>query len=317
MDGFAGAIGVSKSKGKMSPVAHIYEPRVQLDVRFYAYYLRHLAHVGYIQSLAKGIRERSTSFDPSIFAEVDLPLPTIAEQKQIADFLDDKLSVLTTLMDANKRLIMLNSQFLSTSIDREFKTTASTEIEVRRVVKYSSKKRNDLLPTLSLDLVNAKRGTLNVESLPITNGETSTLMKSGDVCFGKLRPYLGKVYLANEPTFAESEFIVMTPNQNLLDSRYFRNYLLTRRALDELESKSVGAKMPRTSWDQIASLRLPLPSLHQQLEICEKISKLEDRAKIKENCLRQMIDKIDEYTHSLVSGTVTGTFDISAGRSVA
>jgi type I restriction enzyme, S subunit len=65
MDGFAGAIGVSDSRGKCSPVYTIAVPRngrLQSHTRFWAYYLRNLATSGFIQSLAKGIRERAPIF---------------------------------------------------------------------------------------------------------------------------------------------------------------------------------------------------------------------------------------------------------------
>jgi type I restriction enzyme S subunit len=87
MDAFAGAIGISKSDGRMSPVVHIYRGVDGVDLRYYAYYLKHLSNVGYIQSLSKGIRERSTSFDPAVLKELVLPVPPIEEQRRIANFL--------------------------------------------------------------------------------------------------------------------------------------------------------------------------------------------------------------------------------------
>jgi type I restriction enzyme, S subunit len=88
MDGFAGAIGVSDSEGKMSPVVHCYRPKQDTDSRFYAYLLRHFAEIGFISSLAKGIRERSTSFDSSTFMNLSLLKPSFSAQQQTADFLD-------------------------------------------------------------------------------------------------------------------------------------------------------------------------------------------------------------------------------------
>ncbi|MCK8797868.1 restriction endonuclease subunit S [Haemophilus influenzae] len=59
---------------------------------FYAYYLRNLALSGFISSLAKGIRERSTDFRYSDFAELLLPIPPYLEQQKIADYLDKQTS---------------------------------------------------------------------------------------------------------------------------------------------------------------------------------------------------------------------------------
>lgn len=65
MDAFAGAIGVSDSDGKSTPVYSVCTPKnnVEANVYYYAYLLRSYALGGVIQSLAKGIRERSTDLD--------------------------------------------------------------------------------------------------------------------------------------------------------------------------------------------------------------------------------------------------------------
>ena len=64
MDAFAGAIGVSDSDGKSTPVYSACVPRGEHYVNnsYYAYLLRSLSQSGFIQALAKGIRERSTDF---------------------------------------------------------------------------------------------------------------------------------------------------------------------------------------------------------------------------------------------------------------
>ena len=61
-----------------------------VDPTFYAYYMRHLALSGFLVSLAKGIRERSTDFRFNDFAELEVPFPTLAEQRAIVSFLDEK-----------------------------------------------------------------------------------------------------------------------------------------------------------------------------------------------------------------------------------
>jgi len=70
MDAFAGAIGVSDSDGKSTPVYAVCTPKREgINPFFYAYLLRNLAYSGFILSLAKGIRERSTDFRFADFRE--------------------------------------------------------------------------------------------------------------------------------------------------------------------------------------------------------------------------------------------------------
>src|SRR5690625_1615893 len=92
MDAFAGAIGVSDSDGKSTPVYSACVPRNEdiVDPYFYAYYMRHIALSGLLVAMAKGIRERSTDFRYKDFAELALATPPIDEQKAIVSFLDGK-----------------------------------------------------------------------------------------------------------------------------------------------------------------------------------------------------------------------------------
>lgn len=109
MDAFAGAIGISDSDGKATPVYSVCLPynKQKVNVYFYAYYLRNLALSGFITSLAKGIRERSTDFRYADFAELLLPLPSYSEQQKIAQFLDDKTAKIDQAVDLAEKQIAL------------------------------------------------------------------------------------------------------------------------------------------------------------------------------------------------------------------
>lgn len=109
MDAFAGAIGVSESDGKATPVYAACVPGGEHDVNshYYAYLLRYMAHSGYIQSLSKGIRERSTDFRFTEFRELPLPIPPRSEQDRIVYFLDQKMAEIDTAIAKKEQLIEL------------------------------------------------------------------------------------------------------------------------------------------------------------------------------------------------------------------
>ncbi len=66
---------------------------------------------GFIESLAKGIRERSTDFRFDVFSEQLLPVPPPSEQTTIARFLDYKLAKINRFIRKKKQLIkLLNEQ---------------------------------------------------------------------------------------------------------------------------------------------------------------------------------------------------------------
>ncbi len=88
MDAFAGAIGVSDSDGKGTPVYNVCQPKPGIDAHYYAYLIREMSRSQWILALAKGIRERSTDFRFEMFGNQRVPLPPLAEQAAIVRFLD-------------------------------------------------------------------------------------------------------------------------------------------------------------------------------------------------------------------------------------
>ncbi|NLU16553.1 MAG: restriction endonuclease subunit S [Serratia liquefaciens] len=109
MDGFAGAIGISDSDGKCSPVCSVCIPWDEkgTHMRYYGYLVRQLAVTDFILSLAKGIRERSTEFRFNEFSGLLLSLPPLTEQAQIAKFLDHETAKIDNLIEKQQQLIEL------------------------------------------------------------------------------------------------------------------------------------------------------------------------------------------------------------------
>lgn len=107
MDAFAGAIGVSDSDGKCTPVYSCCVPSHDASAEFYARCVRTMATTGFIGSLAKGIRERSTDFRWATFAEQLLPHPPKAEQDAIVAYLDRETTRIDSLITKKTRFIEL------------------------------------------------------------------------------------------------------------------------------------------------------------------------------------------------------------------
>ena len=88
MDGFAGSIGISDSRGKASPVLN--NLGTKQNKRYYMYFLRMMAWKGVFISLSTGIRVRTCDTNWGKLREITYLLPPIDEQRTIADFIDSK-----------------------------------------------------------------------------------------------------------------------------------------------------------------------------------------------------------------------------------
>ncbi len=86
MDGFAGAIGISDSRGKASPVLNVLETKQ--SKKYYMYLLRAMAYRGVFIALSTGIRIRTCDTNWNKLRELYYPMPSLEEQKNIALYLD-------------------------------------------------------------------------------------------------------------------------------------------------------------------------------------------------------------------------------------
>lgn len=118
MDAFAGAIGVSDSDGKGTPVYNVCTPKGDSNNYYYAYALREMARAGFIQSLYRGIRERSSDFRFDVFARQYLPVPPRDEQDQIVRYLDWQVSKINRLIAAKRKQIELLNQTIAYNLER-------------------------------------------------------------------------------------------------------------------------------------------------------------------------------------------------------
>ena len=89
MDGFAGSIGISDSRGKGTPVLNVLDS--EHNKRYLMYYLRNMAYGDVFLALSTGIRVRSCDLSWKKLREIRIVLPPIEEQEKIANYIDCKL----------------------------------------------------------------------------------------------------------------------------------------------------------------------------------------------------------------------------------
>lgn len=100
MDGFAGAIGISDSRGKASPVLNVLD--TEQNKRYIMYFLRSMAYSDVFLAMATGIRVRSCDLRWNKLAEIFYPVPPIEEQEAIVAHIDSVLTKANDVIAAKK-----------------------------------------------------------------------------------------------------------------------------------------------------------------------------------------------------------------------
>lgn len=103
MDGFAGSIGISDSRGKASPVLNVLD--TEQNKRYIMYYLRSMAYNDVFVALATGIRVRSCDLRWNKLAELLYPMPPVEEQQAIVEHIDSVLERTNAIIADKKQQI--------------------------------------------------------------------------------------------------------------------------------------------------------------------------------------------------------------------
>ena len=126
------------------------------------------------------------------------------------------------------------------------------------------------LPKVGLENIEGFTGRfLNSDSEFEGDGE---IFKIGDILFGKLRPYLAKVYQADFTGKAVGDIFVFRTTGDFIPS-FASKLFLSKNFIDLTTSSTFGAKMPRVSWEFIADQLLPIPSLQEQSAIASYLDR--------------------------------------------
>ncbi len=126
----------------------------------------------------------------------------------------------------------------------------------------------------------------------------------GDVLYGRLRPYLNKVFRPDFEGLCSSEFIVFRESSNL-NSRYLQ-YFLNSWSFKEFASHLVEGDRPRVDWGQLNVFDFLLPPLAEQSRIVAAIEQQFTRLDAAVASLQQAKEKLKRYRASVLKAAVEG-----------
>lgn len=124
------------------------------------------------------------------------------------------------------------------------------------VERTSSTGKTGSLPGIEFEDIVSGEGCLNKDVYQKDCRKCGKIFREGDILFGKLRPYLKNILLAEFRGIAIGDFWILRPGDN--DSKFIYN-LVNSEAFMRVANVSSGSKMPRADWNLVSSTRFLLP----------------------------------------------------------
>ena len=142
-------------------------------------------------------------------------------------------------------------------------------------------------------------------TVPAASMKSSAIhFKPGDVLYGRLRPYLNKVFRPTFEGLCSAEFIVFPENERI-DGRYLQ-YFLNSGAFVRFATHLNAGDRPRVDFDQIAPYKIPVPSLARQREIVAELEKQFSRLDEAVANLQRVKANLKRYKASVLKAAVEG-----------
>jgi len=146
----------------------------------------------------------------------------------------------------------------------------------------------------------ARRPANNVKS-------RSKIFRKGDVLFGRMRPELNKVYLADgevEDGICSTEFVVLIASEGVLVPRFLRHVLASTFVTDQIGRFRGGAALPRINTGDLLSIPIPVPPLDVQHSFAGQLLALEQKL----NGLRRRVETLpalmsEGLSQALIAGS--------------
>lgn len=321
MDAFAGAIGVAEDNGKMSPVAHLYAP-VDSDARYLAHALRVAARAGFIQVLAKGIRERSTSFDRPVFKNLLLPVPPPTEQRAIAVYLDRETARIDELIAKQERLIeTLRERRASVGVKGLAETVGAGDRlkwGVREVDRRLGSDGPDL-PLLSVSIAwGVRRRDEVTEDLARAEDLSSyKRVAAGELVVNRMRAFQGALGTAPSDGVVSPDYLVLSTAAGI-DADWLAAVMRSRAFVVQMASRVRGiggadggnVRTPRINPSDLLDIRVAVPSL--EIQASELSAWNAQTAKIDALIAKteRFIELSRERRSALITAAVTGQIDV-------
>ena len=187
-------------------------------------------------------------------------------------------------------------------------TTERFKSSMHNIVEQTTERRGAGL-YVALEHVESWTGRLRHAGLDVSFDSQVKCFRSGDVLFGKLRPYLAKVTRPTSDGICVGEFLVLRPRHSNATAPYMEQQLRSKPLIDAVNSSTFGAKMPRADWQFMGGMAIALPPLPEQAAIVRFLDHADRRIRRYIRAKQQLITLLEEQKQAITHRAVTRGLD--------
>ena len=274
-----------------------------------------MAVSGYIESLAKGIRERSTAFDTVTLANLQLPWPPLNEQLRIADFLDAETARIDGLRKKRLAQISVLYELELARMGEHLATAQSTgpvyayfDIQLGKMLNAERSSGENQQPYLRN--ANVHWYEIDTEDVATMTFEPDEIrrysVQSGDllVCEGGAGVAEAAVWDGRIPTCFYQKSLHRVRARSHVPVEWLMYWLRYSKAIGVFDADGNIATIPHLTGEQLTEYKIPIPEDGQR-----RVSQLSGEIRAIRETQRKMEATsaiLAERRQALITAAVTG-----------
>ncbi|MDT4291616.1 restriction endonuclease subunit S [Methylomonas sp. MO1] len=278
----------------------------RLDTRYLDWYCKREAVWTQLQGKAKGMGARRESVSPAQFLSLNVPLPSIDEQRTIVARLD-QLAEKVRQIDLHLDAIDAVAEALLISLHHKF--AAERMVRLGDIIELSEESE-PIKPDGRYPQVGVRGFGGGLFAKPALAGtETSyrafNRLYADAIVLSQVKGWEGALAVCPPELagmFVSPEYRTFRCKPDLASPAYLGELIRTPWfwSLLQAATRGVGARRERTRPEQFLNIELPMPELNEQLKIVEILSR--------QNELKQRHAKIREANQALIPATLERLF---------
>lgn len=251
----------------------------KIDNWYLAYWLK--GNQRLIHSLSAGTTFKGIT--RNILAKIEIPLPLLEEQKQIAALFQSIETAIEHVDGQEKNLKALQKTLVNGLLSKEpvfgnilnkKNCTVTTFGEIAECDKRYPEHEKEVERFIGLEFIEADNFQLQGFGL-VANGTTfSKRFVKDDVLFGKRRAYLKKVAVADFDGICSGDILVIRAKAKKMLQGLLPYYISADAFIQHAVTTSAGSLSPRTKWKDLAELEVSIPDIKAQSTILEVLQQL-------------------------------------------
>lgn len=208
--------------------------------------------------------------------DIKIPLPPLDIQQKIVEEcqkIDDEFN--RTRMKIEEYRAKIANIFNDLEIiQAEVKWFKINELCILKGISLNPQEHYGSVNYLSLENIEGNTGKIigNYVHEYQSIQSIKNVFEIGDILYGKLRPNLNKVYLAEIDGICSTDILVLTADKEKIDAGLLSHYLRSWKFNKQVLTTVSGQQLPRTSWEKISALKIPVPNLETQKSIIAQIN---------------------------------------------